>query len=337
MRRFLLIAFTTLSINLIAQTNLLPPDGSVGIGTTNPQAKLHVVNSISGFNKIISINSTSGRDAGDMVGIGFNSEGYGVWSKGGVFYERTGGYGIGKLHFMLNSAVDPSDLSASNTKMTIDNTGNVGIGTTTPHSKLDIGVIHALNQNEAIRIGSYSGTNTYWGLGLNYRLDNVGNPTGHLVGYEGSTSFEALSINLYNKKVGIGTSNPDELLTVNGIIHAKEVKIDLSGPLSDFVFKPTYKLMPLPEVEQFVKTNSHLPEIPSANEITKNGLSMGEMQNKLLQKVEELTLYAIQQNKEIVEQRKDRKELEAKLSKQENQYNALLEKVEMLTKQIEKR
>lgn len=79
-----------------------------------------------------------------------------------------------------------------------------------------------------------------------------------------------------------------------------------------------------------IKINSHLPEIQSANEITKNGLSMGEMQNKLLQKVEELTLYVIQQDK-------GKKELEAKLVKQENQYNALLEKVEMLTKQIKKK
>jgi hypothetical protein len=130
--------------------------------------------------------------------------------------------------------------------------------------------------------------------------------------------------------VGIGTQSPDQKLTVKGKIHAEEVIVDLNVPVADYVFKPTYKLMPLHEVEQFVKTNSHLPEIPSANEISKNGLSMGEMQNKLLQKVEELTLYAIEQNK-------SKKELEAKLVMQEKQYNALLEKVETLTKQIEKR
>ena len=123
--------------------------------------------------------------------------------------------------------------------------------------------------------------------------------------------------------IGIGTTNPDEKLTVNGVIHAKEVKVDLSGSLADFVFKPDYKLMSLPQVEQFVKANNHLPQMPSANEVAKNGLSMGEMQNKLLQKVEELTLYAIQQDQ-------SKKELESK-------YNALLEKVEMLTKQIKKK
>jgi hypothetical protein len=114
--------------------------------------------------------------------------------------------------------------------------------------------------------------------------------------------------------LGIGTTNPDQKLTVNGKIHATEVIVDLAIP-ADYVFKPTYKLMPLHEVEQFVKTNSHLPEIPSATEITKNGLSMGEMQNKLLQKVEELTLYMISQQKTIDQQQAQIKELNDKLSK----------------------
>jgi len=112
--------------------------------------------------------------------------------------------------------------------------------------------------------------------------------------------------------VGIGTTIPDQKLTVKGKIHAEEVIVDLNVPVADYVFKPTYKLMPLHEVEQFVKINSHLPEIPSATEITKNGLSMGEMQNKLLQKVEELTLYAIQQNKKIETLEKEIKELRTK-------------------------
>jgi len=114
--------------------------------------------------------------------------------------------------------------------------------------------------------------------------------------------------------LGIGTTNPDQKLTVNGKIHATEVIVDLAIP-ADYVFKPTYKLMPLHEVEQFVKTNSHLPEIPSAAEITENGLSMGEMQNKLLQKVEELTLYIISQQKTIDQQQAQIKELNNKLSK----------------------
>ena len=135
---------------------------------------------------------------------------------------------------------------------------------------------------------------------------------------------------IQNGNVGIGTINPDEKLTVNGVIHAKEVKVDLSGPLADYVFKPNYKLMSLPQVEQFVKANNHLPQMPLAEEVAKNGLSMGEMQNKLLQKVEELTLYSI-------EQEKGRKVLEEKLAKQEQQYNELLQKVDVLTKHLDQK
>lgn len=99
--------------------------------------------------------------------------------------------------------------------------------------------------------------------------------------------------------VGIGTMEPDKELTVNGTIHAKEILLDLNGPLADYVFDSKYKLMPISEVEQFVNTNKHLPSIPSASEVKTNGLNMGEMQNKLLQKIEELTLYVIEQQKEI--------------------------------------
>ena len=129
--------------------------------------------------------------------------------------------------------------------------------------------------------------------------------------------------------VGIGTATPAYKLDVLGTIRAKEVLVNLNGG-ADFVFEKDYKLLPIEHVANYVQENKHLPDIPSANEMVKNGVSMGDMQVKLLQKVEELTLYAIEQNK-------SKKELEGKLAKQESQYNALLEKVEMLTKQIEKK
>ena len=90
-------------------------------------------------------------------------------------------------------------------------------------------------------------------------------------------------------------------MQVNGTIHAREVIVNVDFP-ADYVFKPSYKLMPLHEVEQYVNINSHLPEMPSAAEVSKNGLSVGEMQNKLLKKVEELTLYVIEQQKTISQQ-----------------------------------
>lgn len=71
--------------------------------------------------------------------------------------------------------------------------------------------------------------------------------------------------------------------------------------------------MPLTQLEQFVKTNSHLPEIPAADEVVKSGLGIGEMQNKLLQKIEELTLYVIEQNKQNKDQQKQIDELKEQL------------------------
>jgi hypothetical protein len=115
-----------------------------------------------------------------------------------------------------------------------------------------------------------------------------------LFGNTDGNAVMAISAN----KVGIGTTTSNAMLTVNGSIYAKEVVVTVDIP-ADYVFKPTYKLMPLHEVEQYVNANSHLPEIPSASEITEKGLSVGEMQNKLLQKVEELTLYIIEQQKQI--------------------------------------
>ena len=107
------------------------------------------------------------------------------------------------------------------------------------------------------------------------------------------------------------------LLIVDGTIHAKEVIVDLNTDLADYVFHPSYSLMPLHEVEQYVKTNSHLPEIPSAVEVSKNGMSIGEMQNKLLQKIEELTLYVIEQDKKIETQSAQICEQNRKISKLE--------------------
>jgi hypothetical protein len=72
--------------------------------------------------------------------------------------------------------------------------------------------------------------------------------------------------------VGIGTINPDMKLTVKGNIHAEEVKIDLSVPAPDYVFKEEYNLKSIQEVEIFIKINDHLPEIPSAKELDENGI-----------------------------------------------------------------
>lgn len=109
-------------------------------------------------------------------------------------------------------------------------------------------------------------------------------------------------------KVGIGVSNPVNALDVNGKLHAREVLIDNTG-WADFVFDKSYKLPTLEEVEAHINKHSRLPEIPSEAEVKENGINVGEMQVILLQKIEELTLYVIQQQKELNEVKKENKEL----------------------------
>ena len=99
--------------------------------------------------------------------------------------------------------------------------------------------------------------------------------------------------------VGIGTATPDSKLTVNGTIHSSEVKVDLSVPGPDYVFEENYNLRSLEETEAYIKTNKHLPEIPSAKEMEANGVQLGEMNMLLLKKIEELTLHLIEKDKEI--------------------------------------
>lgn len=98
-------------------------------------------------------------------------------------------------------------------------------------------------------------------------------------------------------------------LRIDGDIYAKEVKIQ-TNVWSDFVFEKNYQLRSLSEVNNYIKTNGHLPEIPPANEVYESGINLAEMQIKLLQKIEELTLYAIQQQEEI-------QTLKAKIEKME--------------------
>jgi hypothetical protein len=110
--------------------------------------------------------------------------------------------------------------------------------------------------------------------------------------------WRSLLISDENGNYGIGTDNPDEKLTVNGKIHAKEIRVDATM-VPDYVFEDDYKLLSLNEIETFIKKNKHLPEVPSAAEAAKNGLELGEMNKILLKKIEELTLYVIDLQKQV--------------------------------------
>lgn len=190
---------------------------------------------------------------------------------------------------------------------------NIGIGTGDPLNKLQLGNSMSFHDggNEVIGFGYAPGSNTDLntnGYASEIRVDQ---DNGRLsLGIATSkTNNPTTRLTLHrNGNVGVGTANPDAKLAVNGRVHAEEVKVDLNVP-ADYVFqkyydgasilKEDYRLLSLKEVENFTKKNHHLPEVPSAQEMMENGVDVGKMTNLLLQKIEELTLYTIEQEKRI--------------------------------------
>jgi hypothetical protein len=288
---FALLCNTT---SIIAQ-NTFPPTGNVGIGTINPMTKLDVF----GFSRISAITPKLElfyTTSGDVLA---NIRAENETGTGGKFVIQTKRNG----HTLLD-------------RMTIDMIGNVGIGTTNPTQKLDVNGNIQIAPIKNI-IFKYNGTDDYAGrfgwstiqLGnngqnkivagktssngwLDFYVNNKSTIQDHVSPTDGILAMRISA----NGNVGIGTETPDSKLSVNGKIHAKEVKVDLTG-WPDYVFALDYKLPTLKEVEKHIKTKGHLKNIPSAKEVAKNGVLLGEMNKKLLQKIEELTLYAIQQEK----------------------------------------
>ena len=129
----------------------------------------------------------------------------------------------------------------------------------------------------------------------------------------------------YTGNIGIGTSSPDAKLAVKGNIHTNEVKVDLLGAVApDYVFYKDYDLKSLTEVENYITEKGHLPNIPSGKEMETNGLYLKEMNLKLLEKIEELMLYTINQEKRIKH-----------LEDANNTHETQKEKIELLEKQVD--
>lgn len=238
---------------------------------------------------------------------------------------------------------------------TFPDSGNVGIGTTTPSEKLHI----AANNNQGILIGNYndrlnwSGTGEQPGYQISFAgyRDIVPNIIGARIsalrtnhccnaldqGMELAFSVSKTAINGSNEElvealrinsngnIGIGTITPDAKLTVAGNIHAQEVKVTINAG-ADFVFDNDYKLPSLKDVEYYIKTNKHLPEIASEKDMQNNGLLLAEINIKLLQKIEELTLYTIDQEKRISTLESEK----SKLKSQEKRIKQLEENITLL-------
>lgn len=165
----------------------------------------------------------------------------------------------------------------------------------------------SINLNWSGETGKYPYIDFYnqgWGQDFNARIINSGNNQ-----LDFATNSGGTVLSVKDNMVGIGTSNPSSLykLSVAGGIRAQSIKVE-SG-WSDFVFKPDYKLLSLEELDSYIKTNGHLPDIPSENEVKESGVDLGDMTSKLLQKIEDLTLYVISQNSEIQQLKKDNNNL----------------------------
>lgn len=241
-------------------------DGKLAIGTNSVNISGTSVNTL-----VIGDASSS---EGLIVNANANNDGILSFASDGVLVSRfIYNNPSNKLHFYRPS---------QGNMFTIDAVGNIGVGTASPNSRLHI---LQFDQN-----------------GLRFERNGHDGYDIRLAGSRGLRFFNLTSseyeLVLDDGKLGIGTTTPDEKLTVKGKIHSEEVRVDLSVPAPDYVFEPHYNLQTLESLEKFIKSEKHLPEIPSAKEMEANGVELGLMNMLLLKKIEELTLYLIDLKKE---------------------------------------
>jgi hypothetical protein len=265
--------------------------GNVGIGITTPGIALHV--------------------SGHVAATGYNTSATLVsfvqlWSDNAVIWKN--GSTSNGLRFGCANDLGAGSWSE---KIRMTDAGSLGIGTSTPRTRLDV----------------WGGTLMVTGADIQGTL--VGGAQAGIA-YMGCNSLtNGLSINP-SGSVGIGTTAVGTTkLAVEGNIGARKVIVTAANPFPDYVFNPNYRLTPLDSVAQYIRLHRHLPEIPSADSVAKNGLDLGGNQEALLKKIEELTLY-------IIEQDAARKAADLKAQRQEGELEALKQRMLRLEGQAAK-
>jgi hypothetical protein len=302
MRHVFAILVITCLIGKVCGQNTFPTTGNAGIGTTSPQANLHLYSTLQ--NPRVHIQSTASNGAPGYTIAETNGTEAWTWH-----YNISGGY-MGFHRYGLGNT------------LVISNTGKVGIGTNNPLSRLDLGelkisdlasfptegsitddwgsyIVGNINGGQKLRLGVANDGNTK----AEIYLENNNTPNGS-ISFKTAAGAGAIT-RMYidaNGRVGIGTTSigTGYKLFVEEGIRTRKVKVD-QQTWPDYVFHPSYSLRPLSEVEKHIKEHQHLPGVPSAEEVIKNGIDLGENQAVLLKKIEELTLYLLQQEKRITQ------------------------------------
>ncbi|BDD12883.1 hypothetical protein FUAX_53150 (plasmid) [Fulvitalea axinellae] len=290
--------------------------GNVGIGVSDPEATLDVKGGNGGYSgPTLNLRSDSNNSAWSLIHL-----------KGGTF-DDVNDYMIGRgrsdfhsgraltLHVPSRSSfyggegeypkisfVSSGGQSLGYVESETGNwymKGNVGVGYTSPKTKLHIiGDPTMPDKYGALVIGPTGDkANLRMGYTDDYSWIQAHGSRPLYINYIGNNTI----LNRNGGGVAIGMDNPGEYqLAVKGKVKAQEIKVSLVG-WSDFVFEKDYDLPSLSEVEAHIKEKGHLEHIPSAGEVEKEGVDLGAMDAKLLRKIEELTLYAIEQEKRIKE------------------------------------
>jgi hypothetical protein len=270
-------------------------NGNLGLGTNTVTEKLVLYNSDASLVVSQYANLNTGIGSGNAFIVGIESAG------NGIVWNRENSY----IRFGTNASE----------RMRILSNGNVGIGTTSPSA-----ILHVNGNGKLATFGDGTYNDKYIlirddeatgiAFGLNDGISINGSSgvallksglnKGFAIATNNSSTFNSVSLANFvidtQGNVGIGTTSPIYKLSVKGTIGCGEVKVENVTTWADFVFEPDYNLMSLKELETFIQANKHLPEIPTTAEVQENGISVGEMNAKLLQKIEELTLYVIDQN-----------------------------------------